>query len=159
VSDTIHATGIVLGDIGILIRGPSGAGKSLLALELISRWTSRDSEALLVADDRVALAVEDGALVMTAPASIAGRIELRGRGIISRPYRQRAHLHLVVDLVTMLERMPEEAEFSTMLAGVTLPRCPVPNRGATDSGHQMLLVEAALAELGGAGIPQGQKSA
>jgi serine kinase of HPr protein (carbohydrate metabolism regulator) len=159
VNDTIHATGIVLDGAGILIRGPSGAGKSLLALELIARWTARDGEALLVADDRVALAVEDGALLMTAPASIAGRIELRGRGIITRPYRQKARLHLVVDLVTMLERMPEEAEFTTMLAGVTLPRCPVPNRGTTDSGHQMLLIEAALAALAGSGLPQGQKSA
>lgn len=155
VSDTIHATGIVLGDTGILIRGPSGAGKSLLALELISRWIARGHEALLVADDRVALAVEAETLVMAVPASIAGRIELRGRGIIIRPYRQKARLHLVVDLVTALERMPEEAEFTTVLAGVTLARCPVPNRAATDSGHQMLLVEAALAELGGRGLPQG----
>jgi serine kinase of HPr protein (carbohydrate metabolism regulator) len=155
VSDTIHATGIVLGDTGILIRGPSGAGKSLLALELISRWIARGHEALLVADDRVGIAVEAETLMMAAPASIAGRIELRGRGIIIRPYRQKARLHLVVDLVTALERMPEEAEFTTVLAGVTLARCPVPNRAATDSGHQMLLVEAALAEFGGRGLPQG----
>jgi serine kinase of HPr protein (carbohydrate metabolism regulator) len=158
-SPTIHATAIVIGDKGVLIRGPSGAGKSLLALDLIGRWTARGREALLVADDRVVLAPEGDGLVMSAPASLAGRIELRGRGILIRPFRQRARLHLVVDLVTALERMPEAAEFTTVLQGVTLARCPVPARGVIDCGHQLLLVEAAVAAFGGGDLPQGQKSA
>ena len=35
----VHATGLVLGDIGVVLRGPSGAGKSLLALQLLDRQT------------------------------------------------------------------------------------------------------------------------
>jgi serine kinase of HPr protein (carbohydrate metabolism regulator) len=159
VRDTHHATGIVLGDAGVLIRGPSGAGKSLLALELIERWTARGRTALLVADDRVAILKEVGALVMAAPPAIAGRMELRGRGIIAVPYRPRAPLHLVVDLTETLDRMPEAAEFATVLLGLTVARSPVPKRGVIDSAHQMLLVEAGVAELAAAGLPQEQKSA
>jgi serine kinase of HPr protein (carbohydrate metabolism regulator) len=159
VNDTHHATGIVLGDAGVLIRGPSGAGKSLLALDLIERWTARGRTALLVADDRVAVSEDAGVLVMTAPPTIAGRIELRGRGIIAVPFRARAPLHLVVDLTETFERMPEEREFTTMLLGRHVARAPVPKRGVIDSAHQMLLVEAGLAELATAGLPQEQKSA
>jgi serine kinase of HPr protein (carbohydrate metabolism regulator) len=159
VNDTHHATGIVLGDAGVLIRGPSGAGKSLLALDLIERWTARGRTALLVADDRVAVSEDAGVLVMTAPPTIAGRIELRGRGIIAVPFRARAPLHLVVDLTETLDRMPEAAEFATVLLGLTVARSPVPKRGVIDSAHQMLLVEAGVAELAAAGLPQEQKSA
>ena len=67
----VHATGLVLGRHGILLRGASGAGKSLLALSLIERWTRRGSEALLVADDRLDLLVIDGQLVMQAPSPCA----------------------------------------------------------------------------------------
>ena len=37
----IHATGLVLGTTGVILRGPSGAGKSLLALSLIEAWEAR----------------------------------------------------------------------------------------------------------------------
>ena len=37
----IHATGLVLGGHGLILRGPSGAGKSLLALELLDEWEVR----------------------------------------------------------------------------------------------------------------------
>ena len=36
---------------------------------------------------------------MQAPKAIEGLIELRGRGIVSRPFVAKAPLHLVVDLV------------------------------------------------------------
>lgn len=140
----VHATGIVLGTIGVLIRGPSGAGKSLLALELLDRAETRGEGALLVADDRVDLASGDAGLVMHAPTATAGLIELRGRGIVSRPHRQSAPLHLVVDLVDDFVRMLEDDELATDIMGTTLPRCPVPRRGVVDSAHQLLLVGEAI---------------
>ena len=82
---TIHGTALVLGQAGVLLRGRSGAGKSLLALALLERWALKGLAAGLVSDDRVILELVDGAIVMAAPPSIAGLIELRGRGIISRP--------------------------------------------------------------------------
>jgi len=147
-SINIHATGIVLDGAGILLRGPSGAGKSLLALELLDRQALRGASGTLVADDRVDLTVEGGTVVMSTPKAIAGLVELRGRGIIRRPFIGSARLHIVVDLVDELTRMLEDDALATDLLGVTLPRCPVPRRGVTDSAHQMLLVGEALDALG-----------
>jgi len=144
----IHGTGLVLDGAGVLLRGPSGAGKSLLALELLDRQALRGASGILVADDRVDLAVEDGAIVMRAPKTIEGLIELRGRGIVRRPFVASAKLDIVVDLVDELTRMLDEDALTTDLLGVTLPRCPVPRRGVTDSAHQTLLVGEALDALG-----------
>jgi HPr kinase/phosphorylase len=143
----IHATGLVLDGTGLLLRGPSGAGKSLLALELLDRQAMLGGASLLVADDRLDLTVRDGELQMRAPEAIAGLLELRGRGIVSRPFIPEAPVHLVIDLVDELVRMVEEDQFETDLMGVTLPRCPVPRRGVIDSAHQLLLVEEALRHL------------
>ena len=146
-SENIHATGLVLGQHGIVIRGPSGAGKSLLALELLDRWESRRLNARLVADDRLDVRLQADGLMMAAPPAIAGLIELRGRGIVSRPHVSAAAIHLVVDLVGELTRMLEEDEFITHMMGVRLARCPVPRRGIVDSAHQILLVAEALGQL------------
>ena len=88
----IHGTGLVLGTIGLLLRGPSGAGKSLLALTLLDAAAAGGGHAMLVADDRIDLAIDSGRLVMRTPARIAGLIELRGRGIVSRPFVPQAGL-------------------------------------------------------------------
>jgi serine kinase of HPr protein (carbohydrate metabolism regulator) len=140
----IHATAVLVDGHGVLIRGPSGAGKSLLALELLARRAG----SRLVADDRVDVEPGGRGLLMRAPPALAGRIELRGRGIIARPFVSPAPVDLVVDLVDDLVRMLEEAALTTDLLGVTLPRCPVPRRGVVDPAHQMLLVEEALSALG-----------
>lgn len=142
----IHATGVVLGRTGVLLRGSSGAGKSLLALELMERFALAGDPVALVADDRLDLAAEAGRVVMHAPPEIAGLIELRGRGIVARPHVASALVGLVVDLVETLERMPAQGDLAAELLGIAVPRCPVPRRGATDSAHQILLVTEALRE-------------
>lgn len=144
----VHGTGLVLGETGILLRGPSGAGKSVLSMALLDRWEGRGQDAFLVADDRVDVAREGEDLFMVAPPQLAGLIELRGRGIVSRPHRHRARLDLVVDLVPHLTRMIEEEDLLTQLQGQTLPRAPVPQAGVVGLGHQILLVvEAVRASL------------
>lgn len=153
----VHATGLVLGKLGVMLRGPSGAGKSLLALELLDTWEARGLSARLVSDDRIDLAAEKGGLVMRAPATIEGLIELRGRGIVSRPFVRRAPVHLVVDLVPALERMVEEDALVTEIMGVSLPRCPVPQAGVVDARHQLLLVKEALRLLSPLKTPARQK--
>jgi serine kinase of HPr protein (carbohydrate metabolism regulator) len=144
----IHGTALVLDGIGVLLRGPSGAGKSLLALELIDEWEVRGKAAKLVSDDRVDLVVGGKTLTLRAPKSIEGLAELRGRGIVSRPFVAEAPLHLVIDLVETLERMLEEDALSTELFGVTVPRAPVPRNGVIDARHQLLLVREAIRAVG-----------
>jgi serine kinase of HPr protein (carbohydrate metabolism regulator) len=144
----IHATGLVLDGVGLILRGPSGAGKSLLALELLDEWEARGRLAWLVSDDRVDLVAGVMGLTMRAPERIAGLAELRGRGIVSRPHLAEAPLHLVVDLIDTLERMVEEDALTTELFGVTLPRAPVPRNGVIDARHQLLLIREALRALG-----------
>ena len=141
----VHGTGIVLAGTGVMLRGPPGSGKSLLALLLIDDFARRGEDAILVADDRLELTESGGMLTMAAPSAIAGLIELRGRGIVSRPNIATARLGLVVDLVERLERMPEDGAFSTELLGVTVARCPVPRMGVAETAHQLLLVREALA--------------
>jgi HPr kinase/phosphorylase len=98
----VHGTAIALGSEGVLLRGPSGAGKSDLALRLI------DQGARLVADDQTELRRDGDDIIMSAPATIAGQMEVRGLGIISVPNVAAAKLRLVVDLLPSdaIERMP-----------------------------------------------------
>lgn len=156
-SHNIHATGLVLGTVGLLIRGPSGSGKSLLALDLLDRWQSRGEIASLVSDDRVELAERDGGLIMSPAPNIAGLIELRGRGIVQRAHTAFAPLHLVVDLVDELVRMPEPDQFAAELFGVHLARAPVPRAGIIDARHQCLLVNEAVNALGSPRLGTRQK--
>ena len=99
----VHGTSVALGGAGVLLRGPSGCGKSDLALRLIDRG------ALLVADDQTELHLDGDDIRMTAPAVIAGQIEVRGLGVVRAPSVATAPLRLVVDLVASaeIERMPE----------------------------------------------------
>ncbi|TMJ62451.1 MAG: serine/threonine protein kinase [Alphaproteobacteria bacterium] len=66
----VHASAIAIDGRAVLLRGPSGAGKSDLALRLI------DGGARLVADDQVELRRAGERVLVTAPAAIAGLIEV-----------------------------------------------------------------------------------
>src|SRR5690606_12118200 len=94
------------------------------------------------------LVEESDGLVMVAPPQLAGLIELRGRGIVSRPHQQRALLHLVIDLVPDLMRLVEEEELETEILDRTLARAPVPQAGVVSLGHQVLLVVEAIRASG-----------
>jgi HPr kinase/phosphorylase len=99
----VHGTSVALDGAGVLLRGPSGAGKSDLALRLI------ESGAALVADDQTELRRVGMGLRMSAPAAIAGLLEVRGVGILRVPSVPSAILRLVVTLVPSeaIERLPE----------------------------------------------------
>ena len=100
---------------GVLFRGLPGAGKSDLALRFV------DSGAMLIADDQVVLARSDSGVTAAAPEATAGRLEVRGLGIVTLPYASATLLRLVVDLVSdrLVERLPKPAE--TMLLDVAVP--------------------------------------
>lgn len=119
----VHASCVVLGEAGILIRGPSGAGKSSLALALIEAAAARGLFARLVGDDRIALSRVGEALVARPVAPLEGLLEVRGVGILHRPHLPAARLRLVVDrALTPPPRLPEEAETRVEILGVALPR-------------------------------------
>lgn len=113
----VHASCVVIGATGVLLRGPSGSGKSDLALRLI------DGGARLVADDRVDLErdPDSGGLLAAAPRALAGLIEVRGLGIVRLPAVARARLGLVVDLcaAAAVPRLPEPRRCAYL--GLTLP--------------------------------------
>ena len=146
-AENAHATGIRLGQHGVLIRGASGSGKSLLALELLNFAEQAGTRSLLVADDRLDLHRDGAKLMMSTPEQIAGLIELRGRGVIEREFVRQAQVDLVIDLVDTLERLPDPSAFRTEIDGIRLLRCPLPRRGTIDPGHQLLLVREALRAL------------
>ncbi|MBX3562012.1 MAG: HPr kinase/phosphatase C-terminal domain-containing protein [Sphingomonas sp.] len=113
-SETVHASAVAIGDRAVLIAGRSGKGKSDLALRLIDRG------ARLVSDDYTIVRRLDGRLVATAPPNIAGKIEVRGVGLLDFPNDEDVRVGLIVDLDRDAERLPEAGETRT-LAGIAIP--------------------------------------
>lgn len=109
----VHAGCIAIGGRAILIVGPSGSGKSDLMIRLIDRG------AMLVSDDYVLLRAENGRLLASPPATIAGRIELRGVGIVERPFAADMPVSLIVDLALAPQRLPSPE--SRIVAGIAIP--------------------------------------
>ena len=100
---TVHATAVAFDGNGVLLRGPSGAGKSDLALRLM------DAGGVLISDDRVELSVLNDSIVARVPETIAGKLEVRGFGIVQVSYVSEAPIKLIADLVNgwQIERLPE----------------------------------------------------
>ncbi len=115
----IHGTCVEIAGLAVLFRGPPNSGKSDLALRMI------DGGARLVADDRVDLRVDAGRLYASAPAALAGRLEIRGLGIMRVASVAEAPLALVCDLVApgLVERLPE-AE-TTVVETIAVPRLTI----------------------------------
>jgi HPr kinase/phosphorylase len=120
---TVHATCVVIGEAGVLLRGPSGSGKSALARRLVEGATERGRFARLVSDDRVEIAACHGRIVARAVPAIAGRMEARGLGLIAVGHESAAVLRLLVDCLDQdPPRWPEDEESTTLLDGVSLRR-------------------------------------
>ena len=113
-SETIHASTVALDGRAVLIMGPSGSGKSDLALRLLDRGF------VLVSDDQTIVRRADSRLVATAPPNIAGKLEIRGIGIVEMEFAADVPLALVVQLTSEIERLPDERRERPVL-GVNLP--------------------------------------
>ena len=122
--ELVHGTCVAFGRRGALLRGSPAAGKSDLALRFLALPAEGEARPLLVADDQVFIAAgANGALLASPPPTLAGKIEVRGLGILEVPYLAEAELVLVCDLVGEKEvpRMPPEAWERTALAGIAVP--------------------------------------
>ena len=113
-SEIVHASCVAIGGRGVLIAGRSGSGKSDLSLRLIDRG------AILVSDDYTLAANDRGRLIASAPDTIAGKIEVRGIGLIELEAASGVPICLLVDLDGAPERLPEGEE-RTEIAGVEIP--------------------------------------
>ena len=109
----VHATCVAIEGRAVLLAGRAGAGKSDLALRLIDRG------AVLVSDDYIELRRSGGTLLARAPATIAGRIEVRGVGIVDLPNAHDVPVCLHADLDSAPERLPEPRV--VRLAGIDVP--------------------------------------
>ncbi len=122
--ELVHGTSVALGRRAALLRGGSGSGKSDLALRFMALQGEGELKAQLVADDQVwAVVTANGSLIVSPPDTIAGKLEVRGLGIVSVPFLSQARLVLVCDLVKAenMPRMPPEPWERTMIAGVPVP--------------------------------------
>ena len=138
----IHATCVESAGIGVLLRGPSGSGKSDLALRLI------EAGGRLVADDRTDLTLAGGGLIGSAPQTIAGRLEVRGLGIVALANVARARIGLAVDLTqgASIERLPGPRHCSYL--GVDVPLIAVaPFEPSAVAKLRLAAREAALGRL------------
>ena len=123
--DSIHASAVVIGEAGILIRGRSGRGKSGLALALLDLAAERGLFGRLIGDDRVLLrACGDRILLSGAPKGLS-LIERRGFGLERLAFEPTAVARFLVDLLDEGEkaaRMPEASEETATIGAVRLPR-------------------------------------
>lgn len=134
----IHATGVILGDRGLLVMGPSGSGKSTLALELLHRVGAAGGFARLVCDDQLFVEARAGRLLARAAPTIRGLVEVNGLG----PCPVEAEPAMTVDLVACLVpagAAPRIADGEcASIEGVAVPRLDLPERRAHAAAHAVL---------------------
>jgi HPr kinase/phosphorylase len=124
---SVHASAVLVQNRAVLIRGPSGAGKSRLAFDLILAGRSGQiPPAMLIGDDRVHLEASQGQLMVRPARELASLIEIRGLGIRSLDFTEKAVVGLVVDLSAAdAERLPPADALQIRISGVQIPRIPV----------------------------------
>ena len=113
-NENLHASTVARDGRAVLIIGPSGSGKSDLALRLIDRGFA------LVSDDRTLVRKVGERLLASAPPTIAGKLEVRGIGIVEMEVVAEMPVALVVELSSEIERLPERTRERAIL-GVSVP--------------------------------------
>lgn len=137
----LHATVVVVGACGVLIRGPSGAGKSALALRLVELARQRQRFAMLVADDQVWITSAAGRLIAKAPDPIAGLIEQRGYGPVRVPHEAGAVVDRVVTLVDRVDAPRLHPGSAAAIAQVRLPELRLAGHGFAAAAAVMAWLE------------------
>jgi len=113
-TETLHASTVALDGRAVLISGPSGSGKSDLALRLLDRGFT------LVSDDQTIVRRDRDRLVAAAPQTIAGKMEVRGIGIVDMATAGDTPVALLVELTSDVERIPDDGRERPIL-GVPIP--------------------------------------
>jgi serine kinase of HPr protein (carbohydrate metabolism regulator) len=113
-AETVHASTVAVDGRAILITGPSGSGKSDLTLRLLDRGFT------LVSDDQTLVRRSGDRLLASAPATIAGKLEIRGIGIVEMDTVKDIPVALIVELTGEIQRLPDDSRERPIL-GVMLP--------------------------------------
>ena len=110
----VNGTAVAWRGQGILILGPTGSGKSDLTLRLLDRGFT------LVSDDQTLVRRDGDRLMANAPPAIAGKLEIRGIGIVDMDHLSDVPVALLVELTSEIQRLPDENRERPLL-GVPLP--------------------------------------
>ena len=113
-AETFHASTVASEGRAVLITGPSGSGKSDLTLRLLDRGFT------LVSDDQTIVKRQGDRLIASAPPSIAGKLEIRGIGIVEMETISDVPVALIVELTSEIQRLPDDSRERPVL-GVPVP--------------------------------------
>ena len=114
-AETLHASAVAAEGRAVLITGPSGSGKSDLALRLLDRGFT------LVSDDQTIVKRDGDRLLASPPPTIAGKLEIRGIGIVEMDNLTDVPVALIVELtMDEIQRLPDDSRERPIL-GVSLP--------------------------------------
>ena len=113
-SETVHASTVATEGRAVLISGPSGSGKSDLTLRLLDRGFT------LVSDDQTIVRRDGDRLIASAPPTIAGKLEIRGIGVVDLDHVEDVPVALLVELTSEIQRLPDDSRERPIL-GVPLP--------------------------------------
>ncbi|MEN0040666.1 MAG: hypothetical protein AAF764_04945 [Pseudomonadota bacterium] len=138
---SIHASALVLGAVGLLLRGPSGSGKSMLGHHLIAAHRAAGRHAVWVADDRVRLDLADGRIIARPVEELAGLAEFRGLDVQPVHHMENAVIDMIVDLTGSGDRIPKPMNHRLLPNGPELPLIRVP---AQNLGVATILIAQAM---------------
>lgn len=114
-AETLHCSTVAKDGRAVLITGPSGSGKSDLTLRLIDRGYD------LVSDDQTVIKKDGERIIASAPPTIAGKLEVRGIGIVEMERVDSAPVALIVELTSSeIQRLPDDSRERPLL-GIKVP--------------------------------------
>lgn len=133
-SENLHATSVARDGRAVLLLGPSGAGKSDLALRLF------DHGFALVSDDRTLVSRIGERLIASAPATIRGKLEVRGIGIVSVATQDDVPIALAVELSGEFARLPDDSRERAFL-GIAVPLVTIDPRAPSAAAKVALALD------------------
>ena len=113
-SEAIQAACVAVDGRGVMIECRDGDARVDLALRMIDRG------AVLVADSQTICLRSAKQLLASAPAGAAGRIEVRGLGIVEMPHAERVPVDLLIVLLDTGPRFPDDKR-TRSIAGIEVP--------------------------------------